>query len=128
MSRGVAQPPELRAKVVAELLAGSGSIGEVARKYGVQKSTAATWLGNDAPEHDAAAADTDRMGKRWDALGEKLLDLVEALNQALIRQCEVMGSPDWVARQTAEDMALLVEALNERQIRVLSGFHPKEDT
>lgn len=114
MARGVAHSAELRAQVVAAVLAGM-TLAEAAKNFGLAKRTVANWVG------------TDGTGQREEALiaiEDLLLDLVAEHAHTLRAELQAAASPAWLEKQSAADLAQLVVAQRDTLIRLLAGFRP----
>jgi transposase-like protein len=119
MTRGVAHPPELRAQVVAAVLAGE-SISEVARRFGVDKSSVIRWSAAMQPVEPSVA-------RTREALSELIWDAVVETLKSLIARAAVTGQADWIEKQSAADLAQLGGTEWDRIIRMVSGFRPVDD-
>jgi hypothetical protein len=111
-------PLEIRAQCVAAVMAGGG-VGEVAKRYGLQKTTVSRWVKDvrfprphpeDAPEPEF--------------LENLIFDLVSQQILAIRTQLQAASRPDWLARQTAGELAHLLVAERDTLIRLLAGFRP----
>ena len=122
MTRGVAHPDELRAQVVAAVLAGA-TIAQAARQYGLSKQTVSRW----AAESGVGTLGTES-GAREDGptLEDLLLDLVAEHAITLRAELQAAARPDWLEKQSAADLAQLVVAQRDTLIRLLAGFRPAE--
>jgi transposase-like protein len=119
MTRGVAHPPEFRAQVVAAVLAGE-SISEVARRFGVDKSSVIRWAAAMQPVEPTVARTREALSELiWDAVAETL--------KSLIARAAVTGQADWIEKQSAADLAQLGATEWDRIIRMVSGFRPVDD-
>jgi transposase-like protein len=118
--RGVAHPDELRAQVVAAVIAGA-TISQAARQYGLSKQTVSRWVA----EAGVGTLGTES-GAREDGttLEELLLDLVAEHAITLRAELQAAARPDWLEKQSAADLAQLVVAQRDTLIRLLAGFRP----
>jgi len=119
MTRGVAHPPELRAQVVAAVVAGE-SLTSVARRFGVGKATVERWH----REYGPVQPDNARTREE---IGALVYDTVVETLRALALRTRVTGREDWVAKQSAADLASLSAIDWDRVIRVLGAFRPDDD-
>jgi hypothetical protein len=105
MPRGVAHPPELRAQVVAAVLAGS-SIAQVAREFGLNKSLVATWM-------ERGEVRTVRTEKKTD-LQLLIVHYLDVGFRAMISQAEVFADPDYCRSQDADKLAIAHGVLGDK--------------
>ena len=117
MTRGVQHSAELRAQVVAAVLAGM-TMGQAALKFGVDKSLVSRWVATDATEYRT---------RQLFAIEGLLLDLVAQHATTLTAELQAAARPDWLERQSAADLAQLVVAQRDTLIRLLAGFRPAND-
>jgi|SRR5215471_798141 len=127
MPRGVAHSPELRAQVVAAVLAGT-SVAAVAKQFGLAKRTVANWcetvqVGTVGTEHRARTRE-DRLRE----IEDLLLDLVAEHALTLRAELQAAARTEWLEKQSAADLAQLVVAQRDTLIRLLAGFRPVDDT
>src|SRR5215471_18233629 len=114
MTRGVQHSAELRAQVVAAVLAGM-TMGQAAVKFGIDKSLVSRW---DATEYRT---------RQLFAIEGLLLDLVAQHATTLHAELQAAARPDWLEKQSAADLAQLVVAQRDTLIRLLAGFRPTND-
>lgn len=119
MTRGVAYPPELRAQVIAAVVAGE-SLTTVANRFGVGKATVERWSREYRPVQPNNA-------RTREEIGALVYDTVVETLRALTARTRVTGSEDWVAKQSAADLAALAAADWDRVIRVLAAFRPDHE-
>lgn len=114
MTRGVAHPGDLRAEVVAAVMAGT-TIAQAARQYGLSKRTVANWcdLGTNGTDH---ARD----------LGELILELIADHVTAIQAQLQAATRPEWLEKQPAAELAQLVAVERDTVLRLLAGLRPIE--
>jgi transposase-like protein len=117
MTRGVAHPPELRAQVVAAVLAGM-TMGQAALQFGLDKSLVSRWVATDATEYRS---------RQLFAIEGLLLDLVAEHATTLRAELQAAARPDWLQKQSAAELAQLVVAQRDTLIRLLAGFRPVID-
>ena len=117
MTRGVQHSAELRAQVVAAVLAGM-TMGQVALRFGIDKSLISRWVATDATEYRT---------RQLFAIEGLLLDLVAQHATTLHAELQAAARPDWLEKQSAADLAQLVVAQRDTLIRLLAGFRPTND-
>jgi hypothetical protein len=105
MPRGVPHSPELRAQVVAAVLAGT-TIAQTARQFGVSKSLVSEW--SQTPE-----VRTVRTEKK-DDLQTLIARYLEVGFHAMIQQAEVMGDPEYCRTQDADKLAISHGVLGDK--------------
>jgi transposase-like protein len=114
MPRGVAHSPELRAQVVAAVLAGT-SIAQAAAQFKLDKSLVSRWV---------ATVATDQRARDPQVLETLLFDLVAEHAITIRAQLQAAARPEWLAQQSAGDLAVLLGTVSDRLVRLLSGFRP----
>jgi transposase-like protein len=115
MPRGVAHSPELRAEVVAAVLAGA-TLAAVAKRYGLAKRTVANWVGTVGTEQRARETELD--------IGELILGLISEHITTLRAELQATARPGWLEKQSAAELAQLVVAQRDTLIRLLAGLRP----
>src|SRR5580765_5457287 len=120
MTRGVAHSTELRAEVVAAVMAGA-TLAQAARRYGLAKRTIANWVA----EHGTVGTDQREMALA--SIEGLLLDLIAEHTTTLRAELQAAARPDWLEKQSAADLAQLVVAQRDTLIRLLAGFRPVAD-
>jgi transposase-like protein len=120
MPRGVAHPPELRAQVLAAVMAG-GTINETARRFDLDPAVVSRWA-----SADATIAMTRANARTPEALEAMLFDLVAEHVTTIRAQLQAAASSAYVQGQTAGDLAALLGAERDTLIRLLAGFRPVE--
>jgi transposase-like protein len=117
-----AHPLELRAQAVAAVLAG-GMIADVARRYGVPKPTVWRWVeaARNPPARRERTTVLDPM-----LLESRIFELVDQHAVTMVAQIQAVARPEWMARQTAGEVAALLASERDALIRLLSGFRPVE--
>ena len=114
MTRGVAHPYELRAEVVAAVLAGM-SIVQAAARFNLDKSVVSRWVASGATEQRAQPD-----------LGELIVDLIARHVATISAQLQVAARPEWVEKQPAAELAQLVAVERDTTLRLLAGLFPVE--
>jgi transposase-like protein len=120
MTRGVPHSPELRAQVLAAILAGS-TVADAAARFNIDKSIVSRWA-----TADATIATTRANARSPEALEAMIFDLVAEHITTLRAQLQAAASTAYVQGQTAGDLAALLGAERDTLIRLLSGFRPLE--
>lgn len=105
MPRGVAHPPELRAQVVAAVLAGT-TVAQAAAQFKLSKQTVSRW----AAEHPVGTVGTEKKSD-LQALIARYLDVGF---RAMIAQAEVLGDADYCRTQAANDLAISHGVLGDK--------------
>jgi transposase-like protein len=121
MPRGVQHSAELRAQVIAAILAGA-SISAAAKQFGIDKGLASRWFASDATVATAQRA-RERDPQTLEAL---IYDLVAQHLATLQLQLQAATSADWIEKQSAAELAQLVIAERDTLLRLLAGFRPAE--
>jgi transposase-like protein len=114
-------PAQLRAEVVAVLLTGAG-VSDTARRFGLTRQICSRWLKEFKSPRVERMSDLDPQ-----LLEERIYQLVDQFSVTLVAQLEAAARPEWVARQTAAELAALVKEERDSLIRLLSGFRPVSD-
>jgi transposase-like protein len=117
MPRGIAHSPELRAEVVAAVLAGA-TLAVVAKRYGLAKRTVANWVGTVGTEQRARETELE--------LGELILGLITEHITTLRAELQATTRPNWLEKQSAAELAQLVVAQRDTLLRLLAGLRPAE--
>jgi transposase-like protein len=113
--RGRAHSDEVRAQVMAALLAGQG-IAEVARDYHLNEATVRNWK-RKLPIGEL----TEVHAKKCERLEQLLFGYLEANLQALTRQMEIAGDPDYCRKQPAGELAVLHGVVADKALRLLEA-------
>jgi len=110
MTRGVPHSPELRAQVVAAVLAGS-SISQAARDFSVDKATVSEWAARahvpTVPTQKSQQTDTDL-----------IMAYFRAALRTLIAQTEVFGDEQYCRAQEADKLAIAHGVLADKLVGV----------
>jgi transposase-like protein len=120
MPRGVAHSPELRAQVVAAVLAGM-SIAQVAKQYGIDKSLVSRWAAE--PLQPVA---TEQRARDPETIGDWILDLIATHVTTIQAQLQAAARPEWLEKQSAAELAQLVAVERDTTLRLLAGLRPVE--
>lgn len=102
---------ETKAAVMAALLAGQ-SIGSIAREYNLPKSTISRWKNSDVPQN----------GTQKKQISDLIVDYLRANLEALRAQAVMFSDHQWLAKQTASDVAVLHGVMTDKAIRLLEAF------
>lgn len=119
MTRGVEHPAELRAQVVAAVLAGT-TIAQAARQYGLSKSLVSEWA-----QADVRTVRTDQRARENEPdLGELILGLITCHITTIQAQLQAAARPEWIEKQPAAELAQLVAVERDTTLRLLAGLRP----
>jgi len=121
MTRGVAHPPELRAEVIAAVLAGE-PIAQVAARLKVDKSLVWRWT---QAELQPIAIET--RARTRSQFQELLLDLLNVHIATLRVQLQAAARPEWIEKQSAAELAALVVAERDSLVRLGAGVPPVDE-
>jgi transposase-like protein len=117
-----AYPPEMRAAVLAALLAGQ-SVNAVATAYHLSRATVKAWR--------AAAGFAEHSATVSQEKGEDLGGLVTAyLQESLITlqaQAKHFRDPAWLGKQPAAELAVLHGVLADKTLRILTAIDTHTD-
>ena len=105
---------ETKAAVMAALLEGQ-TVSWVAEEYKIPRSTIRSWK-----YRTGGVAKSSPQKKR--AIGDKLIDLMDAQIDTLIKQYEVTSDPEWILRQSAADLAVYKGVTLDKLMRMLEAF------
>lgn len=113
MARGRAHSPEVRASVIAALLAGQG-VNEIAAEYKIPKQVVSDWKNELLPE---------QIGQIRTEKKERLVDLIEAHLIASLKgaaKCAEQAFDDnWRTQQPADGLAVFYGVLSDKSIRLV---------
>ncbi len=112
---GQEHPPEVRAAVMAALLAGSG-VTEVAHQYNLPSSTVSRWRANARQEAGLV-----------DDIGTLLLSYLRENLQTLAAQAKFFRDPKWLQGQPAGELAILHGVCTDKAIRLLESLNGGPD-
>lgn len=104
---------------MAALLAGQG-VTEVAQQYNIDHSIVSRWKKKLSAEqlHDIAH-------KKIESFDELLAGCVRAALEAFTTICKETSRPEYIAKQSASEIAVLAGVLKDKALRVLSAFEPE---
>lgn len=113
--RGVKHPDELKAQVIASLLAGA-SVGETATSLSIPKQTVSEYK-TQIPE-DVLSQIRSKKGERLDDLVYQCLigNLETLYDQAMVAR-----EPDYIRKQPAGELATLYGVMADKTIRLLAA-------
>jgi Helix-turn-helix domain len=103
MTRGVEHPLELRAQVVATVLAGT-SIAAAARQFGLAKQTVSAWV----QAGDVPLVRTEK------TLTDLILEYLQTGFRAMIVQAQVYADEHYCRTQNASDLAIAHGVLGDK--------------
>jgi transposase-like protein len=107
VTRGVAHPQDLRAEVVAAVMAGT-TIAQAARQYGLSKSLVSEWM-----KASGNSVRTIRTEKEFEEL---LMLYLERGMRAMIVQAEVYADPEYCRTQGAHELAIAHGVLGDKLV------------
>ncbi len=103
-------PPEVRAQVMASLLAGQG-VAEAARAYKIPVQTVSRWK-----------VEAWREAGRSEDIGELLLNFLREGLTTLAVQLEHFRDLDWLQQQGASESAVLFGVETDKLVRILEAL------
>ncbi len=112
--------PEVKAQVIAALLAGQGA-EKVARQYQIPVGTVRSWKAK-AKEPSGVAT----LKKK--EIGDLLLDYLAVTLSTLAKQAELFADETWLREQDASSVAVLHGVLADKAVRLLEALAPGVDT
>jgi transposase-like protein len=118
MAGGKVYPAAVRAHAGAAVAAGE-SVSAAARRLGIPKTTVQRWVLADGP----ARPDNARTREAMAAL---IYDTLTDLLGSVRAQLRAATDEEWLAKQSAGDIAALLGAELDRAIRLLAGFRPAQ--
>jgi len=104
MTRGVAHPPELRAEVIAAVLAGT-TITQAALQFNLDKGLVSRWVTG------LQAVATEKISPPLEQL---IVEYLLTGFRAMISQAEVMSDPEYCRRQDADKLAIAHGVLGDK--------------
>ena len=110
---------QIKAQALAALFAGQ-SYTEVARVFGVPVGTLKSWKSRDAAGIETGDA-TSATAKR-ERIGILLLEYLEINLETLKVQQIAFRNEDWLAKQSASEVAILHGVSFDKAIRLLEGL------
>ena len=115
MARGTPHSDETRAAVLAALWSGK-TIGEASREFGIDKAVISRWshAKNATPAQVKAAAEAHE-----EEFDELLMSALKAAFRAFKAQCEVTSDPEWIRKQAADRLAILLGVTADKAFRLL---------
>src|SRR5262245_59076319 len=115
MARGRRHAADVKAATLA-LVAEGESLGEAARLSGVGKSTAKRW------RDEAMAWHADGTLKNY-SFEHAVQEMLAAMLETQIAHYRLLRDPDWVRRQDAQGLAILLGVANDKTLRLLYALH-----
>ncbi len=115
-----AHPPEIKAQVLAALLAGQ-SVTQTAKDYDLNKSVVSRW-------RKAMSCDTLQLiaTEKERTLDELLLEHVQENLKALSSLAKTFGNPEWSKRQGAAELGVVFGIVSDKTVRILAALEPEE--
>jgi len=120
VTRGVAHDPDLRAQAVAAILAGA-TLAQAAAQFKIDQSVISRWVARDASHY------RETQQHERDNIAELILGLIDTHISTLRAQLQATARPEWLANQSAADLADLVVAERDTLIRLLAGLRPIDE-
>lgn len=117
MARGQKYSAKTKAEVLGALSVG-GSVGEVAKTFGVPLGTVKRWRA----ENKGQLSETVEPEKRK-KIGELLLEQVEKQSMAITKIAELVNDPEWLKAQDAGGLGMFVGITADKMVRVLEAMH-----
>ncbi len=119
MPRGKPHSDEIRAQVIAALLAGQG-VDEVAAQYHLPKATVSRW-------RKGLGAQMEQVGtKKAEAFDELIGTYLREVLETLSVQARFFRTTTWLERQSATEAAVLHGVLTDKAIRILEAAEPPD--
>lgn len=118
MARGKKHSPELRAAVVAALLAGQG-VSSVAKQYEVNKSVVSRWRAQMAQESLQQVAT-----QKVEEFSELVADALKSILQSLKVSADKIRSDEgwkWIQENSPAEFATLIGVLTDKGFRLLEA-------
>lgn len=110
--------PEVKAAVMAALMEGQ-SLRQIEREYGVSKSTAAAW----GKEFEALNLSVQNVpDTKKEQIHGLLIDLVIAKIESLIAISKHATDKEWLMKQDASALAMMLGVSDDKLIRMLEKF------
>lgn len=112
---------ETKAAVMAALLTGQ-SISSVAKEYKIPKGTVSGWKRKADANSDVFADATQK-----EEIGDLILQYLQTSLESLIAQVKFFGNQTWLAKQDADQLAVLHGVQTDKAIRLLEALTAGED-
>jgi transposase-like protein len=124
MPRGIPHSAELRAQVVAAILAGT-TVAQAARQFKLSKQTVSRW----AAEPSVGTIGTDQRARASaEDLGDRILQLIDQHLETIRAQLSFAARAEWLEKQPAAELAQLVAVERDTALRLLAGLRPAESS
>lgn len=98
------------------------SVREIEQKFGVSKSTAAAW----SKEAEALTSVRTLPDTKKEQIQGLLIDLFVAKLKSQISLAEHAGDKDWLKKQDAHQVAMLLGVSDDKLIRMLEKYERRE--
>lgn len=108
-----------KAAVMAALLAGQGT-AQVAAGYKIPEGTVRGW--RSAVKNGGALATATVVTAKREQIGDLLIDYLHANLTTLRKQQETFSDPTWLAKQGANELAILHGVMTDKAIRLLEAL------
>lgn len=115
MARGKAHSDEVRAQVIAALLAGQG-VGDIAAEYNLPQQTVSTIKATLTPEQFG-----ELRCKKGEILEELIFKFLTTIFGTLQKQAEVVADADYIKKQPASELATLFGVMADKGVRILEA-------
>ena len=106
--------PEIKAQVMAQLVAGQLTISEAAVKYKIPESTIKTW--------SSQRGTVEAVGQEKKEIGELLVGYLRENLETLKAQAKFFRTEDWLKQQDASGAAILHGVLTDKTVRLLEAL------
>jgi len=122
MPRGIPHSPELRAEVIAAVLAGT-SVAQAAAQFGLDKGLVSRWVAANPLQPVATDQRT-----RAEELGDHILALIDQHVVTISAQLSFATRTEWLEKQSAAELAQLVAVERDTALRLLAGLEHIDGT
>ena len=118
-------PDEVKAAALADLVFMAPAA--VAAKYGLKRSTVNGWKSLERPGSDLLTmGDATLISVKKQRIGALMLEYLEASLNALAAQAYVTSDPNYIAKQPADQLAILHGVIADKSIRLVEALHRSE--
>lgn len=101
----------------------------VAAKYGLKRSTVNGWKSLERPGSDLLTmGDATLISVKKQRIGALMLEYLEASLNALAAQAYVTSDPNYIAKQPADQLAILHGVIADKSIRLVEALHRSESS
>lgn len=113
--RGQAHPQELKAKVIALLLAGA-TVMEISRELDIPHRSVSNYK-KEIPENQLAELSRKKGARLDDLVYQCLITNLETLNE----QAEIVREKEYILKQPADQLATLYGVMADKTLRLLAA-------